>query len=372
MDSNLFFKKLENQFTNKLPFVAYKKPNENTLFSLLQNTEALHILRDFTSSGFVLAPFDSSNDTVIIPLEDSECIQSDYHKSNNVDVNSLEKGELYDSNQRDHHIQLVSKGINTIKEGHFEKVVLSRVDMVKLQENNPIELFKRLLDNYSQAFVYCWFHPKVGLWLGATPETLIKISNNYFETMSLAGTLQSQVNLAQWSVKEKNEQQIVTDYIVSQLQDSTAALHVSDPKTVQAGNLVHLKSLIYGTLKSNNLEHIVNALHPTPAVCGFPKEPAKQFILKEEGYDREFYTGYLGELNFKEQISRNRNRQNIENNAYSAIRNVSNLFVNLRCMQLKNNEALIYVGGGITGDSEPEREWQETVSKSMTIKKALY
>ena len=73
----------------------------------------------------------------------------------------------------------------------------------------------------------------------------------------------------------------------------------------------------------------------------------------------------------KQKISRNSNRENIENIAYSVVKNVTNLYVNLRCMQFKNNEALIYVGGGITKDSVPEDEWQETVSKTLVMKKAL-
>ena len=91
-------------------------------------------------------------------------------------------------------------------------------------------------------------------------------------------------------------------------------------------------------------------LHPTPAVCGLPKEEAKQFILDNELYNRDFYTGFLGELNLKGQ---------------------TNLYVNLRCMQLKDNRISIYVGGGITADSNAENEWEETVIKAKVMKNAL-
>jgi len=112
-------------------------------------------------------------------------------------------------------------------------------------------------------------------------------------------------------------------------------------------------------------------LHPTPAVCGLPKDAAKQFILKNENYNREFYTGFLGEINIKTSISRNSNSRNVENNAYAAVKTVSNLYVNLRCMQISNQEAIIYVGGGITKDSNVEAEWEETVQKALVIKKVL-
>jgi isochorismate synthase len=77
-----------------------------------------------------------------------------------------------------------------------------------------------------------------------------------------------------------------------------------------------------------------------------PQEKAKQFILKNEPYNREFYTGYLGEINNQKK---------------------SWLFVNLRCMQIYYQNFKIYVGGGITKDSKAEKEWEETELKSRTL-----
>ena len=142
-------------------------------------------------------------------------------------------------------------------------------------------------------------------------------------------------------------------------------------ETIKAGNLLHLKTRVSGLLTSN-LKEVVTVLHPTPAVCGLPKVTAKQFILNNENYNREFYSGYLGELNIKEKTTRNTNRRNVENNAYSAVKTISNLYVNLRCMQLTDVKASIYVGGGITKDSIAENEWQETVNKTQTMKKVLF
>ena len=269
---------------------------------------------------------------------------------------------------------MVSKGITVIKDKKLDKVVLSRKETVEIKETNPFVLFKKLLNHYPNAFVYCWFHPETGLWLGATPETLLQIENNRLTTMSLAGTKPYQGTLdVEWSEKEIHEQKIVTDYLVKQLDNQLDNLQISDTKTTQAGNLVHLKTMVSGLLEpaENSLKTIIDKLHPTPAVCGFPKTEAMNFILENENYDREFYTGFLGELNFEKNETRNRNRRNVENNAYSSVKKVTNLYVNLRCMKLECNKAQIYVGGGITSDSVPEHEWQETVAKSATIKKAL-
>jgi len=173
--------------------------------------------------------------------------------------------------------------------------------------------------------------------------------------------------------QRKTRTEFVTDFLVSSLQSSVSSFNVSEVKTIKAGNLLHLQTRITGNLKpqTSSLKSLLGKLSPTPAVCGLPKEKAKQFILKNENYNREFYTGFLGELNLQETKSRNTNRRNVENNAYVSIKKVSNLYVNLRCMQLKNSKALIYVGGGITKDSIPEKEWEETVSKSLVMKSTL-
>jgi isochorismate synthase len=237
-----------------------------------------------------------------------------------------------------------------------------------------LQIFKRLLSNYPTAFVYCFYHPEVGSWLGATPETLLKIKGHQFFTTALAGTQKFEGKLdVEWNPKEIEEQNIVTNFIIENLQPLITNLKVENVETTKAGSLLHLKTNISGTIDFNtlNLKQMLQTLHPTPAVCGLPKQNAKQFILDHENYDREFYTGFLGELNLKEKKFRNSNKHNIENDAYATLKTISNLFVNLRCMQLKSDEAILYVGGGITKDSNSEAEWEETVNKTQTIKSVL-
>ena len=373
-ESHDFFDRLEQQFTDHLPFVTYRKPNSNEVKAMLQHNDELHKVSDYNESGFVFALFDDSDEAVLIPSDNSETIQYE-----SVMLSATEESQLIiptDETSKGFHINLIQKGIDSINDNHLKKVVLSRPEVVEVSDSNPITLFKKLLQTYPTAFVYCWYHPTVGLWLGATPETLLRVEGNRFETMALAGTQLYNGTLdVAWKDKEKEEQQLVTDYVVSNLQSSVGSQNfkVSEVETVKAGNLLHLKTKITGTLDFSafNFKDFLTSLHPTPAICGIPKEPAKQFILNNENYKREFYTGFLGELNFKERRTRNSNRRNVENNAYASVKKVSNLFVNLRCMKLQGNEAIIYVGGGITKDSNPENEWVETVNKTNTMKKVL-
>jgi len=370
MNLNDFFISAENQFEDALPFVLYRKPNSSVVKGFFQENDVVYTSDELTESGFIFSPFNAEETSVLIPLEQSDVLEINYSENASTE-NKLKNDETSTSSKaKNEHVKLVSKAIQSIKNNAFKKVVVSRKETIDLKETNAVVLFKRLLNSYKNAFVYCWYHPKVGLWLGATPETLLSVSGNRFTTMSLAGT-QALTKNPIWQSKETEEQQLVTNFIVDSLNSKVDKLTLGKTETIQAGNLLHLRTKISGLLNTN-LKQIVSALHPTPAVCGLPKDVTKQFILKNETYNREFYTGFLGELNLKEEKSRNTNRRNVENSAYGSIKTVSNLYVNLRCMQLTDTTVSLYIGGGITKDSIPENEFQETVNKAETMKKVLF
>ncbi|WP_299521621.1 chorismate-binding protein [Winogradskyella sp.] len=370
MTVDSFFEALEHQYKKRLPFVVYSRPINSIIKCWLQNDDQLHTTTDFSESGFVFAPFNLNNKSIL--LHEDQC---EYHA---LEINALETKNHFESasinhNDKERHISLVTKGIANIQSNNLEKVVLSRKVEQPSGSDHPIEVFKRLFNTYKNAMVYCWYHPKIGLWLGATPELLFKVEGKRVTTISLAGTKPySENDQLPWTDKEYKEQQIVTDYITTQLAPYTSQVSITEVETVRAGNLLHLKTYIRSIIKDDyNLKSIIEVLHPTPAVCGFPKQEAKDFILNYEGYNREYYTGFLGELNLKQSITRNTNRRNVENNVYAIIKTHSNFYVNLRCMQLKVDKAIIYVGGGITKDSVPEKEWEETVNKAKTILNVL-
>ncbi|REE07902.1 isochorismate synthase [Winogradskyella pacifica] len=371
MDSISFFDALEQQYKNNLPFVVYSRPINSIIKCWLQEDDSVYKSETFAESGFLFAPFDLKQNSILFPKE--HCLYSEI-TIDNLDVEDFESTEILQSKkERMQHIDLVSKGIDSIKNKDLQKVVLSRCETKSLQDTNPLNIFKRLFNTYANAMVYCWYHPKVGLWIGATPELLLKIEGKRLTTISLAGTQPYQEDKeVSWTNKEFEEQQIVTDYITEQLKPYASNINVSEVDTVRAGNLLHLKTRIISVLKDDaDLKSIIEALHPTPAVCGFSKAKAKDFILNNENYSREYYTGFLGELNLTQSRTRNTNRRNVENNAYAVVKTQSNFYVNLRCMQLKDSNANIYVGGGITKDSNPENEWEETVNKTGTINTVL-
>ncbi|MBL4642430.1 MAG: chorismate-binding protein [Flavobacteriaceae bacterium] len=349
-------KKIQEHYKRKLPFVVYNKPNAKDVFGVFQQNDDLNIITNqYDKQGFIFAPFNASDTTVLLPLSVSEFIRDNVPVDQDI---ALPRVLSTNTVSKSAHIELVEKGVEAIKKTHFKKVVLSRKEKVKRTEIDIVETYNKLLQTYPNAFVYVWFHPKVGLWLGATPETLLKLEGNCFATMALAGTQVYKKNSTPtWNQKEIEEQKFVTDYIVNKLSNFSKGLEVSETETVKAGSLLHLRTEITGQLdvvKENGLFSLIALLHPTPAVCGLPKEAARQFILENENYNRSYYTGFLGELNMGE-----------------VHQNDSHLFVNLRCMEINNTEVSIYVGGGITKESNSEKEWEETVAKSTIMLKVL-
>ena len=368
MTSIDFFNYITEHYNKNLPFVAYSKPNTFEIYALLQKDTGLYKIENYEESGFVFSPFDVRKDAILIPYSKSRTLLT----LDDLVVEESEPITFETDNDKEHHLNLIAKGIDAINKTDLKKVVLSRKETLELSgKGDAIQMFKRILNAYNSAFVYCWYHPSVGLWLGATPETLLSVDRNRFSTMALAATQDYNGTLeVDWNAKEQEEQQLVTDHVVNILNPHLENLEQSEVKTVKAGRLLHLRTDISGQLKeaSNSLQKLIFTMHPTPAVCGLPKCEAQQFILDNEHYNREFYTGFLGEINRETKIQPRSGRRNIENRAYGFNKRSSHLFVNLRCMQLQDAKAILYVGGGITKDSNPESEWDETVNKTATMK----
>lgn len=245
----------------------------------------------------------------------------------------------------------ISAVINKIRQGKAGKVVLSRtIENEQLSPDQLPDFFNVLLDLYPETFVYVAYFPGAGLWAGASPELLFRSDKSSVSTVALAGT-QKAGRQEDWGEKERDEQEWVKQYICDCFQESGCTqIKLSETNTVRAGNVIHLITTFEADADQGLFPSIIGSLHPTPAVCGWPKDVAMQIIYETENYDREFYTGYLGPVFSK---------------------NNTALYVNLRCLQVLKNKTLIYVGGGITAASDPEKEWEETGLKSRNMLSAI-
>jgi isochorismate synthase len=260
---------------------------------------------------------------------------------------------------------LVELGVAAIEARTVGKVVSSRAARRPLPPGfDPLAAFQELCRQYERAFVSLVSVPGVGTWLGASPEVLAEVTaDGLFHTMALAGTQPLLHGLrpqdAIWRQKEIEEQALVSRYIVNCFKQlRLREYQETGPRTTVAGELLHLRTDFEVDLKNVPAPaslgtDMLRLLHPTSAVGGMPRTAALEFLARHEGYDRAYYSGFLGPVNV-------------------AAPGVSRLFVNLRCLQLRTNEAILYAGTGLTVDSDPAREWQETEYKMRTAAAVLY
>ena len=322
------------QLTQQDGFVFYQRPNDDEILFISGTWVEINLNSKPTLDGFIISNADKSasfyleGKAKIILSEYKLTLNSSSLKREELDKKSyLNKAELF--------INACTKDIS--------KVILSRIKKHLAINGDIFQTYLNLCKEYNHSFNYLFNIPNEGTWMGATPETLIEGSTEKYTTVALAGS--KALDNINWKEKELDEQQFVTNYIKEKLEsESINHQFNSTPETVKAGNIAHLKTTFNIQTNKTPLE-LANLLHPTPAICGLPQNKAQNFILKNEGYNREFYTGFLGIIN---------------NTSCS-------LFVNLRCMQLFKNENWIYVGGGITTNSNPNNEWEETELKAQTL-----
>jgi isochorismate synthase len=257
-------------------------------------------------------------------------------------------------------LHLVAKGIQAIESGTLEKIVAARTKLIPLPVAFDLgKTLAKLLASYPHSFVNFFHLPGIGTWMGASPEVLIETKGDYFHTMSLAGTQPAQgdnpLKSAAWTQKEIEEQALVSRYIV----DCFKTIRLREyeehgPKTVLAGNLLHLRSDFRVNTQTTGFSNLgtvmLGLLHPTSAVCGMPRKEALSFLKKEEGWDRSFYAGFIGPVGIEQETS---------------------IYVNLRTASLHQTHALLYAGAGVTEDSVPEKEWEETELKCEIIGKFI-
>jgi isochorismate synthase len=352
MDYTTLLQKIKTHWEQQLPFVIYATPQQTKAHVLLQQDSSSHSAKNFSNTGFVFAPFDNTNTWFCIPEAFSEKISLELHGPSVLNTNTPFFQELVSDKEK--HLVYVSEILDNIKNKTVEKVVATRKKEISLTSFDISELIKCIISQDISAFRYVWYHPKTGIWCGASPEVLLERDGVNFSTMALAGTQKvTGDTTTTWGSKEIFEQQLVTQAITTNLKKITTSLHVSSPKTHKAGSLYHIKTQIKGVFdnKQTTLAQITSVLHPTPAVCGSPRDTAFSIIQQLEAYDREFYTGFLGPLDTK--------------------KNTAQIYVNLRCMKISPTKATLFVGGGITLDSNPEQEWQETKNKMATMLSVL-
>lgn len=353
--------RLHQVLLNKgLPFVRFSMPNDKEAITLIsfdpQQLENLENYSDFDQEGFLFAPFVANKDYPIWLFNADEVVDEETDIELILDSLAVfpdifrKEGRIFSSTSKTAYSEAFKKYLEALKSAQLDKAILSKIVMKERNSASLFSVFNQLTTKYPSAFSYFISLPSGEIWMGATPELLLSYEGSTLKTMALAGTqIKGDRDLADivWQDKEIEEQAYVRNYVQSVLGTITDKIDMSNTYTSQAGNIVHLRTdfKVSEKISSASIISLIQNLHPTPAVCGIPLDKSRTLILETESHNRAYYTGFLGPIQ----------------------PNMSALFVNLRCMQVFPQAYALYVGGGITRDSDLENEWQETEAKAQTL-----
>lgn len=321
-------------------FFAYRLPGQSDPTWIEGYAMRVSALSEIPADGFVFHSF--TGDEIYIAQDYQVIDQSRF-------LCFISEETSQHISTRNEYEQQLDSFFTDLRNHTFQKLILSRLKKINTT-TNAIEIFNQLNKNYSGTYNSIFSSAETGTWIGASPELLLRSNGNKIETVALAGTKPADGNSV-WTQKEINEQAYVTEYIVDVFEKNQLnQISVSEPYTVNAGSIEHIKTDIAANFDSRNqILQVLNSMHPTPATCGIPKKEALQKIKETELHQRKMYAGFYG-------IIQNENAL---------------FFVNLRCMELFADYALLYVGGGITKESIGENEWNETERKAETLSSVL-
>jgi isochorismate synthase len=348
---------------NGFSFVSYRLPSAPQPVTMVQWSSApvaLDTIDQLSNySGFVFAPFDFLSGLPMRVIQPDLIIHGDdFTQVENLQpeipasIENISHRSNYITRREEFMSQV--KQVQCIIDAHtIEKVVLSRICRETLPRGfDSAMMFDSLVQAYPDAFVFVVYIPDAGIWIGASPEPLLLARHGMVSTVSLAGTRKVNRNTGKlpWGEKELDEQHIVTQYIDGILsKHNITGVDKTGPESYRAGKIEHIRTLFSFPLpqKKDFLPEFLSELHPTPSVCGLPKDISLQVIRDTEKHQREYYSGFLGPVDTDSRWD---------------------LYVNLRSMKVLDKHLEYYLGAGITKGSRAEDEWEETHNKMNTMK----
>ncbi|MFT5724226.1 MAG: isochorismate synthase [Bacteroidia bacterium] len=264
-------------------------------------------------------------------------LKSDVKSTSNIMVDSVE------------YQNYVTKALESISANKFDKVVLAQSQWFSKVNIDLQSVFIKACNtpnSYSYLLRLDGTH-----WIGASPELFLKSDYKTCESVALAGTrLHSKITTT-WGDKEVQEQSVVGSFLLNAFNElGFKNIEIGPRFTKLFGNIEHICNPIQATLPPDvDWQTVFSKFHPTPALAGFPKSDAIEFITQTESFSRKLYGGFIGTME----------AQRLE------------LFVNIRSAEIYKDGAQLYAGAGINHDSIPKDEWEETLTKLRVMQSIL-
>jgi isochorismate synthase len=253
---------------------------------------------------------------------------------------------------------LVERATKAMAGGALHKVVLAR--QIDIAADRPIDRLA-VLERLRSAYPGCHIVSVAG-FVAASPELLVSVAGDIVRSHPMAGTAprggdpttdQRLAASLLASTKDRQEHQITIDMVHDTLLPWCSYLdYEAEPSVVAVANVQHLATLVEGRLSqpAPSVLELVAALHPTPAVAGWPRDEAVDWIAENEGFDRRRYAGTAGWVDAA------------GNGTWA---------VSIRCAEIDGPAARVWAGNGIVADSDPSTELAETRSKLQALLSAI-
>ena len=251
----------------------------------------------------------------------------------------------------------IEAAVDRIQAGTLRKVVLAQALTVELDTSLSVPAaYGRLGATYPECYRFAFAPDGAGWFFGATPERLVTRRGRTVRTEALAGSTGRGDTPAEdeWlarelqdSAKDSHEHELVVSAIKDQLSPFARSISTSDRTVKRLASVQHLQTPITADLSEDyHVLSLVKALHPTPAVGGLPPDEALRTIRETEVFDRGWYAAPVGWFD-------------AEGDGTFAVA--------IRSAVADGEQATLFAGNGIVGDSDPDREWEEVQLKYSPI-----
>ncbi|BDR15164.1 isochorismate synthase [Vibrio sp. STUT-A11] len=306
---------------------------------------------------FATVPFDENTPTQF-------CIPETLYVSSSTRGHNNDKGvpqtaKVVSPPTGDEYKNGVSHLLELFNTTELSKVVLSRSVKITTNENiNPCSLLRNLLSINTNGYTFCSQISEASKLMGASPELLLSKKGSHVASNPLAGSrpkssceIENKTAYASLldTQKDLNEHSFVVEEVEKVLGQYCHNLYTPMvPSVIETETMLHLSTLLQGQADDPNISSLKIAadLHPTPAVCGFPRQTAYAAIKEIEKFERGYFTGMVG---------------------WCDARGNGEWVVTIRCAEVSQRAMSLYAGAGIVHESSPQSELDETGAKMNTI-----
>lgn len=266
--------------------------------------------------------------------------------------------DIKNPKERKKLIEKIKRTLEKIEENEFEKIVISRAVEIPFQQEPKVGFyFFKLIEQYPDCKIF-GFRSGKSVFFGASPETLLKISDGSLYIEALAGSAapenassdnnQKQVSESLFSEKNIKEHHYVVEHIKEcLLSKNISEFNIEENKIKKLANIIHIQSVFVAPYNRQfGIFELLDKLHPTPAVAGWPQQIALNNIKKFEDYERGLYSGFIGWID-----------ENLN----------CDLALGLRSALIANKKLYAFAGNGIVRESMPNEEALENELKLQAI-----